>query len=323
MIFSIVIPLYNKQDSICRAVHSALDQVVATDMRYEIIIVDDGSNDNSLSMVNEIQTQYSDREIIVYSQENAGVSAARNKGIELASGKYIAFLDADDTYQPNFLSEIQALICKHSSAAMFTTSYRFIDVTTGTKRDARIAGLVDGVEHQKLEDFFHSAAHGDLPITSSSVCIAKFALKEIGGFPQCENMGEDQSVWSQIALKYPVAISRKVCANYFEDVGGSLMQTVVPKSEMPFSLRLQKRLDENEQSIRQVASVKQYIAGHLLDLVRRNMKIGDVATAKKIVSDKRVRYRKKRWLFWILRVQFQSLFEALKAELIKNVKLSA
>lgn len=303
MKFSIVIPLYNKQDSIHRAIHSVLDQVVDKVVQYEVIIVDDGSSDNSLSIVNRIQREYSDREITVYSQANAGVSSARNKGIELASANFIAFLDADDTYQPDFLSEIHALITKHPSAAMFATAYRFIDTCTGAKREARFAGLSEGVEHQELADFFYSSAHGDLPITSSSTCISKTALKEIGGFPHAENMGEDQSVWSQIALKYPIAISQKVCANYFEDISGSLMQTVVPSDEMPFSKRLQKKLDNSEVSNHQVASLKLYIAGHLLDLIRRNVEFGDIAVAKKIVSDRRIHCLPKRWLYWSLRVQ--------------------
>ena len=307
MKFSIVIPLYNKQDSIRRAIYSVFDQVSYETMPIEIIIVDDGSSDESLAIVNEIQRQHVDRSIIVYSQANAGVSAARNKGVELASADYIAFLDADDTYEPNFLSEIESLIREYPDAVMLATAYRFIDTNAGTRRDARIVGLATDAEHQLLEDYFGSAAHGDLPVTSSSVCIGKQVLDDMGGFPLGENMGEDQAVWSQIALLHSIAISQKVCANYFETTQNSLMETVPPSDEMPFSRRLQKQLDRKEVSSCQVSSIEKYIAGHLLDLVRRNIHAGDVNRAKVLSADLRARRQPKRWLYWFLRVQLAGL----------------
>ena len=307
MKFSIVIPLYNKQESIRRTIYSVFDQVGCGASQYEVIIVDDGSSDNSLATVNKIQREHTDREIIVYSQTNAGVSAARNKGVELASSDYIAFLDADDTYEPNFLREIESMHGKFPDTAMLATAYRFIDTNAGIKRKARIVGVTPEAEQQLLEDYFYSAAHGDLPITSSSVCISKIALGGVGGFPYGENMGEDQAVWSQIALRYPVAISQKVCANYFEDTAGSLMQTVASRDELPFSKRLQQQLDRNEVPNYQTSSVENYIAGHLLDLVRRNFQTGDVQRAKTLLGDPRARRQLKRWVYWSLRVQTASL----------------
>lgn len=320
MKFSIVIPLYNKQSSIRRAIYSVFDQTVDKTIQTEIIIVDDGSTDKSAEIVNELQRQHANREIIVYSQANAGVSAARNKGIDLASSDFIAFLDADDTYQPNFLSEIRALITRYPSAKMFATAYSFINSETGTKRTARIVGLNPRLQHQILDDYFYCAAYGDLPITSSSVCIDKSALKIIGGFPVGENMGEDQHVWAQIALRFSIAFSSTRGANYFEVSDNSLMQIIQPSCEIPFSKRLQQLLDLNLVPAEKRASVKQYIAGHLLDLVRRNLDLNKVDAAMNLLQDSRANALPKRYVYWCARVQIARLFGLFWSESKRNVQ---
>jgi len=303
MKFSIVIPLYNKQKSIRRAVKSALRQLGCARDCYEVIIVDDGSTDDSLKIAQRIQLEYAEQKIVIHSQTNAGVSAARNKGIELSSANLIAFLDADDAYEPYFLSEISELITRYPKAAMYATAYRFVDAGLG-RRNARIVGLDLSKSQQLLPDYFDSAARGDLPVTSSSVCIRKAALNECGGFPIGQNMGEDQAVWSKIALKHRVAISTLVCANYFESISNSLMQAVCPSDEMPYSQYLQALLDDGRIASSMRVSVEKYIATHLLDMVRRNLRAGDLLRAHKFVRDARSMRLTKRWLYWSVRVRF-------------------
>lgn len=96
MKYSVVIPLYNKEHYIAGTLRSVLTQTFPD---YEVIVVDDGSTDHSLQACKEVRSD----KIRVVQQVNQGVSAARNKGIELAAGEYICFLDADDaipfTYQ--------------------------------------------------------------------------------------------------------------------------------------------------------------------------------------------------------------------------------
>lgn len=311
MKFSIVIPVYNKQQTIRRAIFSIFDQTNRLADPPQLIIIDDGSTDESMSIINRIQKDNTHRDIVVYRQENSGVSAARNKGIALARNELVTFLDADDSYEPHFLDEIAHLANDYPIASVFATSYRFVNTNRGTKRNARFCGLIADQERQLLNDFFLSAATGDLPVTSSSVCIRKTALSEIGGFPVQENMGEDQTVWSQLALKNWVAISQKVCANYFVDTTESLMQTVAPDHEMPFSRRLQMQLDAKEIPHIYTHSVKKYIAGHLLDLVRRNIESGDLATAKTLIDDKRTRMQSRRWLFWFMTLKCKTVLRGI------------
>ena len=307
MKFSVVIPMYNKQATIGRAVHSVLNQFGEQVNEVELIIINDGSSDKSLSIVNRIQKENPHQNIVLHSQKNAGVSAARNKGIELASHNLVAFLDADDSYEPYFLDEITKLISEYPQASVYGTAYRFVNARAGTKRLSRVSGLLPGKDRQLLSDFFNSTATGDLPITSSTVCVHKAALLEVGGFPVGEHMGEDQAVWSQLALTQSIAISKKVCATYFEYTRDSLMQSITPNQEMPFSQRLQKQLDSRKISTRYVNSVKNYIAGHLLDLVRRNLEINNLETAKKLISDHRGQQQFKRWVYWSVKLRFNIL----------------
>ena len=100
MLISVIIPAFNCEKSIERTVDS-INSSGLTD--YEIVIVNDGSTDNTAHVCNSLCSQYS---FIKYSeQENSGVSAARNKGISIATGEYILFFDADDTAQENGFSE--------------------------------------------------------------------------------------------------------------------------------------------------------------------------------------------------------------------------
>lgn len=100
MKLSIVIPLYNKEEYIDRCVKSLLNQDLTAN-EYEIIIIDDGSTDSSYS----IAQNYADKHVNInlFRQKNGGAGAARNKGLEVAKGNYIYFLDADDYIATNVL----------------------------------------------------------------------------------------------------------------------------------------------------------------------------------------------------------------------------
>lgn len=99
---SVIVPVFNSSQYI----GATLDSIINQDFDYfEIIVIDDGSSDNSLEIVNEKLKSINIPNTIIH-QENQGVSAARNKGIEISNGDYLVFVDADDYITPNHLSEL-------------------------------------------------------------------------------------------------------------------------------------------------------------------------------------------------------------------------
>lgn len=99
---SIIIPCYNCEKTVENSLRSVENQ---TYRDLEVILIDDGSKDGTLSKLHDYQ-KTSSKKVIVQHQENGGVSVARNKGLELASGQYIAFLDSDDTFSDDALASM-------------------------------------------------------------------------------------------------------------------------------------------------------------------------------------------------------------------------
>ena len=118
MIISVVIPLYNKEKKIEYTLKSVFTQ---TFQNFEIVIVDDGSTDNSVEEVEK----FTDSRIRLIHQTNAGVSAARNRGIEAASGELIAFLDADDVWMPEYLATQYGLYQKYPECSVYAVITNF------------------------------------------------------------------------------------------------------------------------------------------------------------------------------------------------------
>lgn len=115
-LLSVIIPVYNAEKYIERCLLSILLQKTFSDL-FEIIVVNDGSNDSSCEIIKSIQNKYSN--IRLFTQKNAGVSAARNFGISKAVGKYIQFLDADDYLEADSYSIIIDKIVKDDLELMF------------------------------------------------------------------------------------------------------------------------------------------------------------------------------------------------------------
>lgn len=110
--FSIVIPTYNRAESVLDTLTSCFAQSY-TD--FEIVVVDDGSSDTTLAVLDAV----SDPRLIVVSQDNAGPAAARNHGMRRASGQYIAFLDSDDSWYPEFLNAVNELLLEQGDVLVY------------------------------------------------------------------------------------------------------------------------------------------------------------------------------------------------------------
>jgi len=115
-LISVVIPLYDKEREIEAALRSVLAQ---TRLPAEIIVVDDGSTDRGAEQAEAVGSPL----VRLVRQSNAGVSAARNRGIAEARGEYVALLDADDAWRPGFLEEIAAMIREFPGCGMYCTAF--------------------------------------------------------------------------------------------------------------------------------------------------------------------------------------------------------
>lgn len=116
---SVIIPTYNRSKYIANTINSVLNQSFSD---YEIIVINDGSTDDT----EEILKPYKDK--IIYKKiKNQGVAAARNEGMKLASGKYIAYLDDDDLYQPYKLEIQVAILEKHPEISLTYTEFSAFD----------------------------------------------------------------------------------------------------------------------------------------------------------------------------------------------------
>ena len=181
---SVVIPLYNKVTEIERAVRSVVEQSLAP---REIIVVDDGSTDGSAAVVERLIAEFAEYNIRLIRQANGGVSAARNRGIEEATGEFVALLDGDDMWLSGYIAEVCRLMTYYPDADAYSTA--FYIVNKGCRTLAPLPSAEGYIDPAK------EALQGRYPIIPSTATLRKSAVEHIGGFPRGMRLGEDQWVW--------------------------------------------------------------------------------------------------------------------------------
>jgi glycosyltransferase involved in cell wall biosynthesis len=297
--FSIIIPLYNKAAHIVDTLYSVIQQDVGD---FEVLVVDDGSKDDGAKLVEAMHEQ--DPRIHLIRQNNGGVSKARNTGIAQAKGDYLCFLDGDDLWARDFLSEICELIKKFPTAGAYSTAYshRF-----NTGKDTPVLPVFPK-QLNKLEqfeyDFFAVASRGEVPIMPSSCCIPKRVLDQVGGFPEGEPIGEDQDLWIRIAYQWQMAYSRTICTYYLQESDNRACINNVPDEECPYSRRLLAHASTTTDSRRR--DMLRVTANHLLHLAQLNILAGKKTEGKRLLRDKRTFMLPKRRLKWELKLLFMS-----------------
>ena len=220
MRFSIIIPLYNKQAYVRKALESVIAQ---TYKDFECIIVDDGSTDESLNVVNDfIRTsermkELSNERVQIITQKNAGVAAARNNGVAKSKGEYVCFLDADDWWEPNFLEEMDRLIKEYPEAGMYATNYVYYK-----PGKTHVALQLERGYMNYPDAYLFSEM---MPVTSITTCMPRKVFEDMGGFPKGIKLGEDFLLWAKTALHYKIAFCEKPLAYYNNDVPASLRAT--------------------------------------------------------------------------------------------------
>jgi len=201
---SVIIPCYNAEDFIKEAIESVLAQSFQD---FEILVVDNNSKDNSKAIIES----FTNKRVKYLRQEIQGEAAARNKGIEEASGEYIAFLDADDLWKANKLEEH---IKVHDANPDYGLSYSNCDYMLkddGTLHTMIRLGFTGTVYYNLLAENFI--------ITPSSVVVKKSVLDEVGGFNNTYINGTDYDMWLRIAKKHKVIFIKEPLSIYRQHDG--------------------------------------------------------------------------------------------------------
>lgn len=196
---SVIIPTYNSSRHICEAVDSVLTQ---TYKNFEIIVVDDGSSDDT----REVLKKYNEKIRYIF-QKNSGPGIARNKGIEIANGEFIAFLDADDAWLPDKLFEQVKIFERDGDAALVYCNGVFVDAI-GNILNKKTANTTASYANQlKSISFIELVNRRD--IYPSLVLVRKKILQDFGSFEPLY-LNEEYFLWLKIAYANKVYFLDKV-----------------------------------------------------------------------------------------------------------------
>ncbi|NBB31614.1 glycosyltransferase family A protein [Cellulophaga sp. BC115SP] len=189
---SIVIPLYNKAHTVQRTIMSIISQDYKD---FEVIIVDDGSTDNGIDIIKSL---ISDNRFKIIQQENQGVSVARNRGVKESSYNYIAFLDADDEWKPQFLTAIINAITKFPEASMWGTSSIHKDLESNLEKDDTVERYREKVTEVNYWENPHTMSHTSATVVSKK----KIFLVDSNGdiFPPGMACCEDWACFNRLAM---------------------------------------------------------------------------------------------------------------------------
>lgn len=226
---SVVMPLYNKAEHVRMGVASALAQSFAD---FELIIVDDGSTDSSAAIVEAVSSP----KIRLIRQSNQGVSAARNRGMREADGKWVAFLDADDLWLNDHLAQLWRTHEVFPEAALIANNYS----TTGVKSRSEATE----VSRRITSRFIEEAALGKTWVFTSAAMVRKDVALGIGGFAEGESRGEDVDLWIRMALENPVALSSYVGTVYRKVANGLTSSTMVIEPDVAMRRIAQRIADD-------------------------------------------------------------------------------
>lgn len=256
---------------------------------HEVIVVDDGSTDGSVEELRD----YQDR-IRIIRQINGGESAARNTGISAATGEFIAFIDADDSWKPWFLRKICELITKHPDGAIYALSYEF--VSPNSSRRAKLAHISDEAWQGEI-NYFRAAAFGDPPVTSSTAVVRKAVFETAGVFPVGKRMGPDGDMWGRIALHHPVILDTTVGATYYLDAANRVSSSFRKTDDHPF-IETFRALSLAGLSREKIHDIRIYILRLKLNDARRCVINGEFKKARDICKNENFRPFMLRRLAW-------------------------
>ena len=268
---AVVVPLFNRAPYIQRALDSVLAQ---THQDLELIVVDDGSTDGG----GDVIRRYKDERLRLFVQQNRGESAARNRGVAETTAEWVAFLDADDEWMPEFLERLIAL-AQSDGSLVAAFSNRKDGEGKARLKVSQTTGIV--------EDHFHfSLVNRRSGMSSSSVLVRRSALLAIGGFPEgVAHMG-DLDTWGRLTWTGNIGYVPNALAVYhMETPGSATKQPARIRAQYPEFVRSYKRWrQENRIPPRLIDSSAQFAYWLLLVYASLLAEAGDKAKARDVLS---------------------------------------
>ena len=200
---SIIMPAFNAKDTIGEAIESALN---GTHQNLEILVIDDGSTDGTENTVTEMAQK--DQRIKYYKNPtNLGAYQSRNLMIEAATGQFIAFLDSDDTWEPNKLEECLKMLKQHPEIKSVGHALRYLD-----KRGNKVGYIPTYPTNQ--EELQEVQENGELPwVFPTALVLKREALLGIGGFVDWK-VGADTEFIARLAQKHGMLATKMPLGNY-------------------------------------------------------------------------------------------------------------
>lgn len=208
---SVVIPVFNKSKTIIRCLESVINQ---TYLPKEIIIVNDGSSDNSYELIQEwVQSIAYKIPINLISNDNKGVAYSRNIGVKNSICDYVALLDADDYWDKDFLLFMKLVITKFPKVALATCKHKIEDPEIGKFMPKQVFGSETiGV----TEDYINLARKYPI-VNSSKVVLNKKYVEQAGGFPNGIKVSEDLFLWIKLSQLAPFGYCDKTLSTIFQE----------------------------------------------------------------------------------------------------------
>lgn len=226
---SVIIPTFNRVRFVVEAIASVLAQTMSD---VEVLVIDDGSTDGTRE---SISTRFADEPRVSYRyQTNAGVTVARNAGLDVATGEYVAFLDSDDAWQPWHLTLTLAALDRESTAGLIWTETDFVDADGTTTATAALTTLLSAYRYFSKDDLFSASSplaelSTDFPVRygdhrlyvgdifspmlmgnlvlTSSVVMRRERLEAVGRFDERLRVGEDYDFFLRACRVGPVAFA--------------------------------------------------------------------------------------------------------------------
>lgn len=186
---SIIIPVYNAMPLLKRTLSSVFSQI--TNFSFEIIIVDDGSSDGSVDYIKA----HLNEKVTLIEQKNGGPAKARNRGLQIAKGNYIAYLDADDFWKDTFLQKTISFLELHHECVAVSVGQKHLAIQGNLIKPSCLNDFKEAIAIKDFWTFWLRNAH----ICTGSAIIRTYMLKKIGGQREDLRITEDLELWALIS----------------------------------------------------------------------------------------------------------------------------